>query len=528
MKSFFAVIVLTTLASTGSAQSLDLAEFGAQNTAYVEIKGVVQDGRTASAIEGANVLAVWVATSYGIHSSTRHCLRVAGGRTDVQGRFSIIAPAAEVFRRGLAQLYVDVRIYKAGWREQPSDNAENGRVITKVDQKSFSLAAMTQGGLLTERRLTFTARLFPSREDSHERLRALRTMSQPPREDCATQGERPAIQDYFTAISREANQLANTPYEKALAAVMAERARKPIDRDLSLRDNELAIMSALYSFGENQDDLDRRDAEDKTPLMRAADAGDAEKITRLLQQGANPNRTRPVMALTGDDSALTIAMNKYGWMSGNRGQSGEKYLAVIKALLSNPATDPNVRDRRIDYTPLMKAIELGQDSVTELLLNAGADPNLTAYGKRNSALQIAVKRAISQRDAAGGATSNAMNQLVILLASKKVDLNMVENGDGQTALTASASSAAVPIVRLLLEAGADPNVPDLATRTPLIAIAENAILNPGRPHYVETFRLIAEWPGVRADARYSGMTALQMVQKAGRTDLAAILIEKRK
>lgn len=522
MKLFVGLMVLTICSSHAFPQSLDLAEFGAQNTAYVEIKGNVQDGRTSLPIKEANVFAIWEATSYGFHSSTRHCLRVAAGQTDAQGRFSIMAPASDVFRRGMAQQYVEVRIHKEGFNEQPSDSDELGRAMTKDDQKRPSLAALTQGGLLTERHLNYSARLYPLKQDSHERLRALRQFSQLSM-GCETNGESKAIGNYFDGIANEANHLARTRYEQALAAVITERARNPIVSSNLIHDTEAKIMGDFYSAPAELDDLDRRDREDETPLMKAAEVGNAPLVENLLQQGANPNRTRRTGDLIGPDSALTIAMNKYGWEKVDRKLGAKKYLAVIATLLSNSTTNPNLRNRSIDYTPLMKALERGQDDVVDLLLKAGADPNLTAYGKKFNALHIAAKLASSGNNSAGVAMPSAANQFQIILASKRLDLNMPTTYEGQTALTEAVSLANTKIARQLLEAGADPNAQNLAKQTPLIVIAQNALLNPTRSNHVETFKLIAGWPGVRLDAKYEGKTAQEMVQQAGRKDLAQII-----
>jgi ankyrin repeat protein len=341
------------------------------------------------------------------------------------------------------------------------------------------------------------------------------------RQDCETYGSHKEIQSYFDAIADEASALARTKYEKALAAVMTVRARRAFDPIWPVvNDATSAIMDVTYKAPE-MNDFDRRDHEDKTPLMNAAEAGSVAGVTWLLQQGANPNRTRHANDLIGGDSALTLAMNKYSLMKAYRKPEAETYVPAIKALLSNSATDPNLRDRHIDYTPLMKALSIGEVDVVELLLKAGADPNLTAYGGRNSALQIAAQQAANGQPA-------AVTQFNVLLASKRVNLDLVTTYLGQTALTEAAGLADSDIVRRLLAAGADPNAPDRGGNTPLLVITINALANPKWPKYVEAFRLIAGWPAVRMNATYQGKTALQMVTEAGRTDLADILLESSK
>jgi len=54
-------------------------------------------------------------------------------------------------------------------------------------------------------------------------------------------------------------------------------------------------------------------------------------------------------------------------------------LAAMNALFDAGA-DPNRRDRRFDWTPLMHAVHKGQAKATEALLERGADPNLGTEG----------------------------------------------------------------------------------------------------------------------------------------------------
>jgi hypothetical protein len=90
-----------------SSSALAQNPLAVQNVAYVEVRGQVRDGRTGQPMAGAHVLAIWEATSYSMGGSTRHCLRIAGAESGVDGHFSMTAPQSDVWRRGLAQQYVD-------------------------------------------------------------------------------------------------------------------------------------------------------------------------------------------------------------------------------------------------------------------------------------------------------------------------------------------------------------------------------------------------------------------------------------
>jgi ankyrin repeat protein len=209
----------------------------------------------------------------------------------------------------------------------------------------------------------------------------------------------------------------------------------------------------------------------------------------------------------------------------DRKLGAEKYLSVIRTLLAHPGMNPDLRDDPDGSTPLMWALERGQDDVVELLLAAGANPNLTARGRQESALHIATLRAASGNNAAGVPMPGASRQYQLLLAAKNLDLNMANTYDHNTALTDALSKANPLIARQLLDAGADPNATNRGQQPPLIVATQAAILNPEyrKEKYVETVKLIADWPGVRKDVPYLGKTAMQMAKEAKREDLIRVL-----
>jgi len=522
-----AIVVLMLAASSAPAQN----PFAVQNVAYVEVRGQVRDGRTGQPIAGAHVLAIWEASSYSMGGSTRHCLRIAGAESGADGHFSMAAPQGDVWRRGLAQQFVEVRIHKSGWGERDSDDDDGGRELKVDDDKRFALSALLDGGSVIERHLTENVGLIPSTQDASDRLQTIKRLSEV-QIDCETEGERNGVSSYYDSIANEAHQIAKTPYERALADVLTARSQSfaPVQQSHSLTglvSSEWSIMAKAYA-APDPTDLERRDQHDKTPLMNAAEAGNVGQVTELLSRGANPNRTRRENDLLAGDSALTLAMQRYARSTGPGAKPATgDYLGVVAALLHHPMTNPNLRDRRVDYTPLMKALERGQDEIVALLLEAGADPNLTAYQKQFSALRIATARAMTGQSSAGIPLAGATHQFQLLLAAKGINLDMTTRYDGQTALIAALGLAKISIVRDLLTAGADPNAPDSGKRTPLIVITQDAILNPTHPEYLETFKLIAGWPGVHTDATSEGKTALQLCQESGRADLVAILARSR-
>ncbi len=172
-------------------------------------------------------------------------------------------------------------------------------------------------------------------------------------------------------------------------------------------------------------------------LITAAEQGDTATVLRLLQAGANINgqdergRT-PVLAAT----------------HGRRPET-------VKALLQAGA-DVNIRDKRLD-NPFLYAGAEGLLDILKLTIEAGADPTLTnRFG--GVALIPASERGHVEvvRD---------------LLTRTKINVNHVNNLGWTALLEAIILSDGGPrhqqIVQLLIEHGADVNLPDKDGVTPL-------------------------------------------------------------
>lgn len=513
------VFWFSTILASATAQAFDVdAVFGtAGNSVNVSVSGHVLDEDTSSPLPNVTVLITWQASTHGFHSTNYICLRADATQTDTNGQFKIKAEADDVFRHGLFNQYLNIYIHKDGWMGSVSGHNEDGRSF-KIEstQKRLSVQAALNGGILTLRNLDLTAKLIPSTLDAHDRVRHLYKASNFQLQ-CETIGNSASIQGYWKALATEATRLAKSEYEKSLATSINARVDQPIIPYKQGQNVQPRIYPAILNQLDDND-LGSRDYQDNTALMRAAARGDAALVISLLAKGANPNRTR-----FDGESALTIAINEYGYKRDRRKPEETGHLGVIEALLQNATTNPNIRGHRMDYTPLMKALEHGQADVVSRLLDAGTDPNITTKGRRFSALSIATERAMSGNNSAGVPMPPATDQFNILLANKKLDINMTTKYLGGTALTTAVSWGNVEITKKLLAAGADPNARDLWGRTPLIVATESAIGNPTSKKHVETVKVIANANEIQLEAIHKDKTAWQLAKKANRHDLMQIL-----
>jgi ankyrin repeat protein len=185
----------------------------------------------------------------------------------------------------------------------------------------------------------------------------------------------------------------------------------------------------LIAFGV---DVDAADSGGLTPLMAAAQRGDALLIQRLLALGADPHKTD-----AGSNTAL---------MHGASILTPETAGPLLAA-----GVDINQRDSR-GMTALMLALRARNADLSRLLIAAGADiDQLSAEWK--SALSIAIE-------------GKMMLPLADLLAQKP-DLR-IRHQYGYSVLHIACRAGNHEAVTALLRAGADPNARDVFQMTPLV------------------------------------------------------------
>uniref|UniRef100_H3C709 Kinase D interacting substrate 220 n=1 Tax=Tetraodon nigroviridis TaxID=99883 RepID=H3C709_TETNG len=258
-------------------------------------------------------------------------------------------------------------------------------------------------------------------------------------------------------------------------------------------DNLAAVKAHLDKFR----DVDSRSDNGQTPLMVAAEQGNLEITQELIRRGANVNL---------DDVDCWTALIS---------AAKEGHIEVVKELLENSA---NLEHRDMGGWTLMWAAYKGRTDVADLLLDKGANPNITgqysvypiiwAAGRGHAEivhllLQHGAKVNCSDKYGttpliwaarkghyesvmhllSNGADvdqegANSMTALIVAvkggytdvvkeLLKRNPNVNVTDK-DGNTALAIAAKEGHVEIVQDLLDAGSYVNIPDRSGETMLI------------------------------------------------------------
>jgi ankyrin repeat protein len=197
--------------------------------------------------------------------------------------------------------------------------------------------------------------------------------------------------------------------------------------------SNLELAQALIDAGANVDAANNYGV---TPLLQASRVGDTLFIALLLDAGANVELAHP-------DGATPL-------MSAALAGSAES----VRLLLENGA-DSNAVDSFQHQSALMWAAAEGHGGVVDVLLAAGADPNLQAK------ISELTKRKNADFPSGGftaamWAVRNGHTNLVEILVAAGADLN-VTNGDGATAMMIAIVNDRYDLAARLAELGADVN-----------------------------------------------------------------------
>ena len=173
----------------------------------------------------------------------------------------------------------------------------------------------------------------------------------------------------------------------------------------------------------------------------------------------------------------------------------------IVDLLLKAGADPNLQ-LEDGGTPLYAASQLGYTDIVRLLIQANANPNLHLLSDGSSAIHIASQRTHSD--------------VVRVLLQANANANCQTKG-GSTALLIACFNGDSAIVDMLLRAHADPNIPSHGNVTPLHKATQNG--------YYDVVNLLLKAnanPDVQAD---NGATPLHIPSQNGLFNIVELLLE---
>uniref|UniRef100_A0A6C0J433 Uncharacterized protein n=1 Tax=viral metagenome TaxID=1070528 RepID=A0A6C0J433_9ZZZZ len=236
------------------------------------------------------------------------------------------------------------------------------------------------------------------------------------------------------------------------------------------------------------DNVNAKDANGSTALIRASWVGDTKIVAMLLEKGADVN------AKDAKGSTALMKASLYGETE------------IVRMLMEKGA-DVNAKDNNRS-TALMKATLHRHTEIVRMLLEKGADVNVkTGYG--STALVLAswdgnteIVRMLLENGAdvnakdADGSTAlikaswDGHTEIVRMLLENGADVN-AKDADGSTALIKASLNGHTKVVSMLLEKGADVNAKNNAGNTAFFLANRRFLEN--RPEYTEIVKLLTQY-----------------------------------
>jgi ankyrin repeat protein len=198
--------------------------------------------------------------------------------------------------------------------------------------------------------------------------------------------------------------------------------------------SDVDIARMLISAGAQVDAVNRYGM---TPLLEASRTGDAAMMALLLKSGADPAKANP------DGETPLMAASRSGSVPAVR-------------LILDRKVDVNATETVQKTTALMRASAEGHGDVVDVLLKAGADPNLQAR------VTEITQRSMNSDHPTGGFTAlmwaarNGSEDTVRRLAEGGADLKL-KNGDGASAAMIAIYNDRFDMAATLVELGSDPD-----------------------------------------------------------------------
>jgi ankyrin repeat protein len=268
------------------------------------------------------------------------------------------------------------------------------------------------------------------------------------------------------------------------------------------------------------------------PAVRPPGAGGGSHGVGIVRGGVPPQGEQP--PTPGGMSALSFAAR-------------EGRLEAARLLLDAGA-DVNARDAN-GISPLVMAITNRHTPVAALLLSRGADPNAADWWGRTPLWSAVDMRNLDldSRTLENGVDRGPVLELIEALIAKGADVNarvkefppqrrfMMPLGSlawvdftGQTPFLRASLSADVPLMKLLLAKGADPNIPTFNGTTALMAAAGvNWVIgqtySESPAMYLEAVTLCLELGGDVNAVNAMGLAAVHGAANRGSDDIIELL-----
>ena len=256
---------------------------------------------------------------------------------------------------------------------------------------------------------------------------------------------------------------------------------------LAARSGNADVVKTLLARGAKHT---ARERHNQTPLMWAAAEGNTDVVRVLMEAGADINAT-----LDSGFTPFLLAVRE------GRVDTMRLFLAAgidVNATMQRPGSGPRPAAAPAEYgyrptergtSPLLLAVQNGHFDLAIALVDAGANPNDIRSGF-TPLHTIAFVRKPDSSDGSDPAPPSGAGRLTSLdfvreIAKRGANVNFrVPKGvprqpntssriesEGATPFLFAADRSDVPLMRLLLELGADPILPNLNNTTPLMAAA---------------------------------------------------------
>lgn len=288
------------------------------------------------------------------------------------------------------------------------------------------------------------------------------------------------------------------------------------------RGDETQVRTLLADPG---NDIDSRDARQKTPLMCAAERGHAKVMRLLLDHGADlyakndgGRMALAYAAFNGHEQAMELLLSrlqgKVDWKD-FQGDSAlalavdQQHVNIVRMLLAPAGLVAVDSTNNFGWTPLFLSSRNGNEPIMKLLLQHGASPNVKSFASCGCRTPLHY------------AAMNGHARAADILISEGAQVD-IRTTDGTTPLLESVtthSAATITVIETLLRHGADISSARDDGSTALRLAAAGL---------VEIVKFLLQQPNVAINAkdRTFGLTALSFAAAAGRVENVRLLLQQ--